>query len=126
MTFRVHGVHHVAIIVGDLDEARRFYCDALCLEDIDRPDFASDGFWVRVGGQQLHVSLGDEDPPRRNHFALLVEQLDAALSHLIAMQLPVHRGAEIDGAGLQAFVRDPFGNLIELNQQVPTDRRSPS
>jgi catechol 2,3-dioxygenase-like lactoylglutathione lyase family enzyme len=126
MTIRVRGVHHVAIVVGDLDEARRFYCDALGLEEIDRPNFPSAGFWLRVGDQQLHVSLGDEAPPRRNHFALLVEQLDDAVAHLADMQLPVQRGADIDGAGRQAFVRDPAGNLVELNQQELTNRRSPS
>lgn len=117
MTFHVGGVHHVAIVVNDLDAARRFYCDGLELEEIVRPDFDSKGFWLQLGSQELHVSQGDEQAPSRNHFALSVGGLDGAVAHLGSKDIPVRRGRDIPGAGRQAFLRDPWGNLIELNEQ---------
>lgn len=117
MAVGVSGVHHIAIIVNDLDAARRFYCDAFGMKEIPRPAFESEGFWVEIGAQQLHVSLGDESAPKRNHFALAVADIDAAVQHLERAGVSVRRGGDVAGAGSQAFTRDPSGNLLELNQQ---------
>jgi catechol 2,3-dioxygenase-like lactoylglutathione lyase family enzyme len=117
MAFRVGGLHHVAIVVNDLDEARAFYCAGLELAEIERPAFESAGFWLQLGGQELHVSQGDDPASKRNHFALSVDGLDDAVAHLEAKDIPVRRGGDIRGAGRQAFIRDPWGNLIELNEQ---------
>jgi catechol 2,3-dioxygenase-like lactoylglutathione lyase family enzyme len=114
--FTITGVHHVAVIVGDLTAARTFYCDGLGLEEVARPAFESEGFWVQAGPQQLHVTAGPEVAPTRNHFALEVTELDQAVEHLAASGIQVRRAGEVAGAGAQAFVRDPWGNLIELNQ----------
>jgi catechol 2,3-dioxygenase-like lactoylglutathione lyase family enzyme len=115
--FQIRGVHHVALVVEDLASAREFYCDGLGLEEIARPAFDSEGFWVQVGSQQLHVSSGAEIAPTRNHFAVEIVGLDDAVQHLTLMGIEVRRLREVEGAGAQAFVRDPWGNLIELNEQ---------
>ncbi len=117
MSFRVTGVHHVAVVVEDLTTARTFYCDNLGLPEIQRPRFESEGFWVQIGAQQLHVSHGDEASHKRNHFAVGVEDIDDAVAQLEAAGVNVRRGPGVAGAGSQAFVRDPGGNLIELNEQ---------
>lgn len=117
MSLGATGVHHIAIVVNDLDAAHEFYCGALGLAEIPRPPFESEGFWAEIGELQLHVSHGDEPAPTRNHFALAVSDLDAAAQHLEQFGIPVRRGAGVAGAGAQAFTRDPSGNLLELNQQ---------
>ena len=52
----------------------------------------------------------------RQHFALQVDDLDACVSEIEAKGLPVRRSPDVAGAGRQAFLRDPSGNRIELNE----------
>ena len=61
------------------------------------------------------------------HFALHVEDLDAAVDALRAKGIKVDPVPEMPGAGRQAFLTDPAGNLIELNQPTgPVPRRAVS
>jgi catechol 2,3-dioxygenase-like lactoylglutathione lyase family enzyme len=85
---KVVGLHHVNINVRDVAEAVAFYT-AIGFEELPRPDFGFDGAWLRMG--QCAADLGAVG---------------------IALNVPPSR----DGAGRQAFFRDPSGNLIELNQ----------
>lgn len=109
-------LHHVNVVVANLEAAKQFYCDTLGLEPIDRPDFPTRGLWLAVGDAQVHLAEGDEPAPRRHHFALAVDDFDAAVSHLEAAGLEVRRFPTVEGAGAQAGVRDPSGNLIEIRQ----------
>ena len=109
-------VHHVSINVDDVDAAQRFYCDVLGLEARrDRPDFPFGGAWLAAGGQQVHLIEGKSPPGLGQHFALLVDDLEATVSELRG------RGVEVSdpkpvGTSRQAFVTDPAGNLVELHQ----------
>jgi len=58
----------------------------------------------------------DTHPPGANHFAIRVDDIDAVVTDLQRQGLEVHRIPLIPGVGHQAFVHDPFGNLLELNQ----------
>lgn len=118
MAVPIIGVHHVALQVDDVAAARAFYAEVLGLTEIDRPDFPFGGAWFQLGVNQLH--LGTEDGhagPERQHFAVQVSDLDAAVAAIEAHGVEVlNIGLTFPGAGHQAFVRDPSGNLIELNQ----------
>jgi catechol 2,3-dioxygenase-like lactoylglutathione lyase family enzyme len=109
-------LHHVNVVVDDLGSAREFYCGLLGLAEIERPDFPTRGLWLAVGDAQVHVAEGDDPAPRRHHFALAVDDLDAAIAHLEGAGIEVRRFPVVEGAGAQAGVRDPSGNLIELRQ----------
>ncbi len=110
------GIHHVGLIVADVAAARQFYVDRLGLEErTDRPDFGFDGAWLQVGEQQVHLVEGSEPTPGGGHFALAVEDLDAVVTELRAAGLRVSDPVPV-GAGRQSFVKDPGGNLVELNQ----------
>jgi glyoxylase I family protein len=111
-------LHHVAVVVDDLAAARAFYRDALGLNEIERPAVPVDGFWLGVGDAQVHVVLGDAAAPGRHHFALEVTDLDAAIAALEAAGYASRRFPLVAGAGRQAGVRDPAGNLVELRQSV--------
>jgi len=118
---RPDGLHHVSINVSDVDAARDFYTRVLGLtERADRPDFAFGGAWLDAGGQQLHLIEADVPPPLGQHFALAVPDLDAVVAELRGKGLEVTDPVPV-GPGRQAFVDDPSGNRVEL-QQPPAAR----
>lgn len=114
---KLDGVHHVSLNVSDLDEATRFYRDVLGLEQIPRPDFGFPGAWLRSGGQEIHLmQVEKHQAPEGQHFAFRVDDLDAAVRELEKRGVRLSGPFEIAGVGRQAFLRDPSGNMIELNQ----------
>jgi predicted enzyme related to lactoylglutathione lyase len=112
------GLHHVAISVKELEPAVRFYADVMGFEQLDRPDFGFPGAWFQAGDHQIHLmEMADAQPDPRQHYALRVDDLDAAMAAITAAGGDVRRAMpEVAGAGRQAFVRDPSGNRIELNE----------
>jgi glyoxylase I family protein len=110
------GVHHVSIMTPDVDAALRFYVDVLGLTPrSDRPDFGIGGAWLDVGGQQVHLVEGAAPNNAGQHFALLVEDLDAVVSELRTQGFDVADPFN-SGVGRQTTVTDPAGNVVELNQ----------
>ena len=113
---RAIAVHHVSINVDDVDAALRFYVDVLGLERRDdRPDFGIDGAWLDAGGQQIHLIGATAPPNLGQHFALLVDDLDAGIADLRQQGITVSDAMAV-GTGRQAFLEDPAGNVIELHQ----------
>ena len=109
-------VHHVSLNVGDVDEAISFYVDVLGLSvRDDRPDFGIGGAWLDAGGQQVHLIESEPPSARGQHFALLVDDLDAVVSDLRSRGVTVSDASPV-GTGRQAFLNDPAGNLVELHQ----------
>jgi catechol 2,3-dioxygenase-like lactoylglutathione lyase family enzyme len=89
------------------------------MTEIERPDLGFPGAWLQVGAQQVHLLHVDGFvPPRGQHFALQVGDLDAAIATLGSHQVEVSAPAEIAGVCRQAFFTDPAGNLIEINQPL--------
>ena len=113
---RPAGLHHVSINVDDVPAARDFYVRVLGLtERPDRPDFSFDGAWLDAGDQQVHLIEADVPPHLGQHFALAVTNLDAAVADLRALGVPVTDPVPV-GLGRQAFVSDPAGNRVELQE----------
>jgi catechol 2,3-dioxygenase-like lactoylglutathione lyase family enzyme len=119
------GVHHVSINVNDLEAARSFYVDALGFtERTDRPDFpGTPGAWLDVGGQQVHLIVGDVPPRLGQHYAVLVQDVDVAVASLRDRGLRISDPVEV-GTGLQSFTRDPCGNMIEIHEAGGVARRA--
>jgi catechol 2,3-dioxygenase-like lactoylglutathione lyase family enzyme len=114
---KLEGVHHVSLNVSDVAAARRFYVEVLGLEEIPRPAFPFAGAWLRSGGQELHlIAREGHEAPEGQHFAFRVSDVDAAAAELAGKGVKVGGPVDVPGAGRQAFLRDPSGNLIELNQ----------
>jgi glyoxylase I family protein len=109
-------VHHVSVNVSDVEEALRFYTDTLglSLRD-DRPAFGFGGAWLDVGGQQVHLIEAQVPEGRGQHFAILVDDLDATVAELRDRGVEVSDPAPV-GSSRQSFLSDPSGNLIELHQ----------
>ena len=115
---RVEAIQHVALNVTDLGAARRFYLDVLGLDEIDRPDFGVPGLWMACGATQIHlVEVEANEPAEGQHVAFQVGDIEATVEDLRAAGVEVSDPFEIaSGAGRQAFLEDPAGNLLELNQ----------
>jgi catechol 2,3-dioxygenase-like lactoylglutathione lyase family enzyme len=109
-------VHHVSINVRDVDQAEQFYIGRLGLvRRKDRPDFGFPGAWLDAGGQQVHLIQGEPPAAVGQHFALRVDDLDAAISELRSHGVDVS-DAVVVGTGRQAFLNDPSGNGVELHE----------
>jgi len=113
---RPAGLHHVSINVDDVPAARDFYIRVLGLtERADRPAFSFDGAWLDAGNQQVHLIEADVPPSMGQHFALVVTNLDAAVAELRGLGVDVTDPVPV-GSGRQAFVADPAGNRVELQE----------
>jgi predicted enzyme related to lactoylglutathione lyase len=100
------GVNHVALEVGDLDEALDFYGRLFDLELRGRVRGMA---FVDMGDQFLALAEGEPPPEGRQHFGLVVDDRQA-VRHALE-----EAGAEVlGGRGLR--FRDPWGNLIEVVQ----------
>jgi glyoxylase I family protein len=113
---RPAGLHHVSINVDDAATARDFYTRVLGLtERTDRPAFGFGGAWLDAGDQQVHLIEADVPPSLGQHFALAVTDLDAAVAELRGLGVSVTDPVPA-GPGRQAFLTDPAGNRIELQE----------
>jgi catechol 2,3-dioxygenase-like lactoylglutathione lyase family enzyme len=102
---RLVGVNHVALEVGDLDEALSFYGRIFEMELRGRvPGMA----FIDIGDQFIALSQGRTQPPDQDrHFGLVVDDKEAVRATLQEM------GAEIlPGRGLD--FRDPWGNHLQV------------
>ena len=110
------GLHHVSINVTDVPRALAFYVDVLGLvERGDRPDFGFAGAWLDAGGQQVHLIEAAAPPALGQHLALQVVDVDRAVADVRAAGVDVTDPKPV-GTGWQAFLADPDGNGVELNQ----------
>jgi catechol 2,3-dioxygenase-like lactoylglutathione lyase family enzyme len=122
---RVRKLDHVTIVVKDLEHSRRFYCDALGMEQVPRPNFSFDGRWFQAGDTQIHLILehGQSGPAgdtglrstRAHHMAFRVDDAHAAAERLRQLGVPfVSEPKERPDGAVQAFVSDPDGHIVEL------------
>lgn len=115
----VGGVHHVSLNVADNEVAARFYEEVLGFRRLARPGFGFPGTWLDTGNGQVHLlEVPDHQAPAGQHVAFEVADLDAARAAVLAHGIEVSAPSPV-GEGRQAFLSDPSGNLIELNQPRP-------
>ena len=117
MAIELRRVHHVSLNVADLAAAEHFYTETLGLPPLPRPDFGFGGLWLDAGEQQIHlIEVADFEAPAGQHFAFQVDDLDGTIAELRQRGVEVSDARRIDDVCRQAFLQDPTGNLIELNE----------
>ena len=102
---RLVGINHVALEVGDIDEALAFYGQVFEFELRGRsPRMA----FIDIGDQFIALSASGGGPPdHHRHFGLVVDDLKVARAAL------ERAGAELlPSRGLD--FRDPWGNRVQL------------
>jgi catechol 2,3-dioxygenase-like lactoylglutathione lyase family enzyme len=118
--------HHAQISIpnGSEDEARRFYCGVLGLQEIEKPEplRARGGFWLQLGSFQIHFGAEDgvDRQATRAHLAYEVDDLALWRQKLEAVGIKAINGTAIPGIDRFEF-RDPFGNRVEFLQVCPAN-----
>ena len=102
---RLVGINHIALEVGDIDEALAFYGEIFDLELRGRVRGMA---FIDVGDQFIALSAGRTQPAdEARHFGLVVDDKEAVRAALQAA------GAEIlPSRGLD--FRDPWGNHVQV------------
>jgi catechol 2,3-dioxygenase-like lactoylglutathione lyase family enzyme len=59
----IAGLHHVTLLVDDVDKAAWFYGEVLQLPPGSRPDFDFPGLFYLCGGQQIHIIVTPQLAP---------------------------------------------------------------
>ena len=102
---RVVGFNHVALEVGDVDQALAFYGEFLDFELRSRSENMA---FIDLGDQFLALSKGRRQAPDDDrHFGLVVEDKAAVARRLDAMGVELLSGRFLD------FL-DPWGNRVEI------------
>lgn len=112
-------LNHVALHVANVEKSCVFYQDILLLEPIARPAFDFPGAWFRLGvDQELHLIGGRNCPTysasRGNHFALLVEDIQAWERQLVKTGTHFEPMKIRPDGAYQIFVPDPDGHYVEI------------
>ncbi len=131
-------LQHCGLVVADLERSRRFYGEALGLEEVPRPaNFTFAGAWFRFGDTEIHLlaeadttgRAGASDPGPSaafglvSHIALEVDDLAAACARLEENGVALIGGPMPRGDGfVQVFFRDPDGYVLELFQRTDEDQ----
>jgi lactoylglutathione lyase len=99
------GINHVALEVGDIDEALAWYGRFF---DVELRGRAGDAMaFVDMGDQFLALARGRSQPPDTDrHFGLVVDDKDALREALVAA------GVRVTPAPNLSF-RDPWGNHVQ-------------
>ena len=126
-------INHVSVNARVLQESVDFYIDLFGADPIPTPNFGLPVQWLALGRTQLHLFERDLQPTSHHHFAVTVDDIE-----------PVYRAAERRGAFdrrafgnhlielpgdvVQLYLRDPAGNLVEIDQsgvdRLPDDLRA--
>jgi glyoxylase I family protein len=127
---------HVSVAVTDLERSRRFYRDVLGLTEVERPAYPVPGVWFQLERGMVHLSvvehpIENRDGPidsRESHFALRIDDFAGRLESLRALgydesaegALLIQVNPYTVAGVAQIYLRDPDGNLVELNAPLET------
>jgi catechol 2,3-dioxygenase-like lactoylglutathione lyase family enzyme len=126
-------INHVSVNARNLEESVDFYAELLGAQAIPTPNFGRPVQWLELGRTQLHLFEQDVDPTSHHHLGITVDDLEPVY------RVAERRGAfdreafgnhlvELPGDVVQLYLRDPAGNLIEIDQdgvdRLPDDLRS--
>lgn len=126
-------INHVSINARDLQRSVDFYVELLGAELIATPNFGIPVQWLALGDTQLHLFERDQTPTSHHHFGITVDDLEPAYraaERRDAFDDAAFRNrlVELPGDVIQLYLRDPAGNLVEIDcpgaDRLPADMRA--
>ena len=127
-------VNHVAVKITDVDKSREFYEKVVGLKKLPRPKINIPGEWYQLGDGALHLIGGESKKdgridPTGPHIAVQVDSIDETKATLNAMKIEYLDASalmaklnlseeQMKMVGKQVWVRDPDGNVLELQERV--------
>jgi len=119
-------INHVSVNARDLTTSVDFYVRLLGARPIPTLDFGFPVQWLELGDTQLHLFERDLQPTSHHHFAVWVEDVEPvyrAAAELDAFDDVAfgHRLFALPGGVAQLYVRDPAGNLVEVDAPGAAD-----
>jgi lactoylglutathione lyase len=101
---RALGFNHIALEVGDVDEALAFYARIV---DFKLRGKEQDMAFIDLGDQFLALQKGQSQPPGGRHFGLVVDDKEAVRRALDEAGVKILPGPFLD-------FYDPWGNRVEI------------
>ena len=117
---RATGFNHVSVVAHDLERSVRFYTEIFGMERIPTYTFAFPVQYLRLGDLQLHLFERDADAPAFHHIAIDVDDFEEAYRRARQLEILEKESFfsdmyELPDGSVQMYVRDPAGNLVELD-----------
>jgi catechol 2,3-dioxygenase-like lactoylglutathione lyase family enzyme len=113
-------VNHVSVHAPDLAASVEWYEDLFGARRIPTPNFGMPVQWLGIGDTQVHLFQRYADAPSHHHFAIAVDDFEAVYRR--AGELDAYDGEafghhfyELPGDTAQLYLRDPGGNLVEVD-----------
>jgi lactoylglutathione lyase len=102
---RLVGINHIALEVGDIDEALEFWRSIF--GDLELRGHGRQMAFIDLGDQFIALARGRPQPPdRARHFGLVVDDKEAVRERLRELGIQVSSGRSLD-------FDDPWGNQIQ-------------
>lgn len=119
---RVEALNHVQLAMpsGQEDAARSFYAEVLDIPEVRKPSHLAKrgGCWFERGNLKIHLGVeADFHPAKKAHPALTVVDLPALVLRVKEAGFQVCDDEPLAGYN-RCYVADPFGNRIELMEQI--------
>jgi catechol 2,3-dioxygenase-like lactoylglutathione lyase family enzyme len=113
-------LNHVSVVARDLRESVRFYEEVFGMQRVPTPNFGFPVQWLRVGPLQLHLFERPEEAPVYHHLGLTVDDFASVYRKTKALGIHDkttfgHHLYELPGKNVQLYLRDPAGNLVEVD-----------
>jgi lactoylglutathione lyase len=103
---RLVGINHIALEVGDIDEALAWYRRVFDFELRGR--HGNRMAFIDMGDQFIALTSGRTQPPDGSrHFGLVVDDKEAVRDRLREQDVSVQAGGSLD-------FRDPWGNHVQV------------
>ena len=123
---KIKKIHHVTLIVQNLEEACAFYEAEFGLEALPafKLDFPAQFYRIN-DEQQLHITEWEDEPSFRGHVCFQVEDFSSVFFRMKAQNridvTPWGKVRKLPDGAMQMFIRDPSGNLVEISCAPGTD-----